>query len=137
MPNIAPYRFNPASGDPDNPDDPEDLVRRDHAAVACIAALAPANAVEADLAAQFFAASEQGRDWLRRAQLPGTTLETALKYRRQAVRMMREGRSALGRLLRLQNGRRKQEADRAAPDHATRPVTRSVVSFSDLMSRNT
>ena len=121
MPNIAPYRLNLASGDSDNPDAPNDLVRRDHAAVACIAALAPANAAEADLAAQFFAASEQGREWLRRAQLPGTTLEAALKYRRQAVRMMREGRRALGRLLRLQKERRKQEADR-------------VVSFHDPMS---
>jgi len=39
-------------------DSPEDLTRRDHAVIARIAALAPANAAEADLAAQFVAASE-------------------------------------------------------------------------------
>jgi hypothetical protein len=44
---------------------PDDLARRDHAAIARIAALAPANAAEADLAAQFVAASEQWKDCLR------------------------------------------------------------------------
>src|SRR5579884_1637377 len=50
-------------------DDPEDAVRRDHAAVARIAALVPANAAEAELAAQFVAASEYWKDCLRLANL--------------------------------------------------------------------
>ena len=37
-------------------DSPEDLLRRDHAAIASIAALAPANTVEAGVAAQYVAA---------------------------------------------------------------------------------
>ena len=40
-------------------DSPDDLVRRDHAAIARIAALAPANAAEADLAALYVAAFER------------------------------------------------------------------------------
>ena len=51
-------------------DRPEDLLRRDHAAIASIAALAPANTVEAGVAAQYVAASEQWKDCLRLVQLP-------------------------------------------------------------------
>jgi hypothetical protein len=47
-----------------------DLARRDHGVIARIAALAPANAVEAELAEQFVAASEQWKACLRLAQLP-------------------------------------------------------------------
>ncbi|MBV9756555.1 MAG: hypothetical protein JO047_05830, partial [Alphaproteobacteria bacterium] len=54
-------------------DTPEALRRRDHAAIATIAGLAPANIGEARLAAQFVAASEQWSDCLRVAQLPETT----------------------------------------------------------------
>src|SRR5437763_1386484 len=43
----------------------EALLKRDHAVIAQIAALAPGNAVEAKLAAQFVAASEQWMDCLR------------------------------------------------------------------------
>src|SRR6266852_2646582 len=68
-------------------DNPDDLARRDHAAIARIAALAPANAAEADLAAQFVAASEQWKDCLRLAQLPEATPEIALKCRAQALSM--------------------------------------------------
>src|SRR5579875_4122730 len=65
-------------------DSPEDLVRRDHAAIARIAALAPASAAEAELAAQFVAASEQWKDCLRLAQDAATTPEWAAKCRAQA-----------------------------------------------------
>src|SRR5256885_1819873 len=70
---------------------PEDLARRDRAAIARVGALCPASAAEADLAAQFVAASEQSRDCLRLAQLPETptrgTPEWAMKYRAQALAM--------------------------------------------------
>jgi len=100
-------------------DRPEDLLRRDHAAVARIAALAPGNAVEADLAAQFVAASEQWKDCLRLAQDPDMAPKWAAKCRAQALAMMRQANAALRLLLRLQTRRGKLEADNAACDRAT------------------
>ncbi len=99
-------------------DRPEDLLRRDHAAIARIAALVPANAAEADLAAQFVAASEQWKDCLRLAQAPETTPEWAAKCRAQAIGMMRQSNNALRLLLRLQQARGKREADHAGCDRA-------------------
>src|SRR5260370_40306663 len=99
-------------------DSPDDLARRNHAAVARIAALVPANAAEADLAALYVAASEQWKDCLRLAQLPETTPGIALKCRAQAVSMMRQAQSALRLLLRLQEARQKREANRAACNSA-------------------
>src|SRR5713226_9217120 len=66
-------------------DNPDDLARRNHAAVARVAALVPANAAEADLAALFVAASEQWKDCLRLAKLPETTPQMAPKCRAQAI----------------------------------------------------
>src|SRR5260370_32715367 len=51
---------------------PDALAQRNHAAIAGIAALVPANAAEANLAAQFVAATEQWKDCLRLAQLAET-----------------------------------------------------------------
>ncbi len=95
---------------------PDDLARRDRAAIARIAALAPANAAEADVAAQFVAASEQWKDCLRLAQLPETTSEWAAKCRSQALAMMRQANGAVRLLLRMQATRRKIEADDATRD---------------------
>jgi hypothetical protein len=95
---------------------PEDFARRDHAAIARIAALAPANAAEADLAAQFVAASEQWKDCLALAQAPETSPAWQLKCRAQALGMMRQSQSALRLLLRLQAARRKLEANTEACD---------------------
>ena len=92
----------------------QDLARRDHAAIARISALAPANAAEADLAAQFVAASEQWKEGLRLAQLPEAAPERAAQCRAWADRMMRQANSALRLLLRLQELRQKTEADNAA-----------------------
>jgi hypothetical protein len=99
-------------------DNPEHLLQRNHAAIAGVAALCPVNAAEASLAADFVAASEQGRDCLRLAQLPETTPDIALKCRAQALRMMREAKSALRLLLKLQEARGKREADNAGCDRA-------------------
>ena len=99
-------------------DSPDDLRRRDHAAIAGIAALAPANAVEAEMAAQFVAASAQRKDWLRLAQLPDAGPERAAECRARAASMMRQANSALRLLLRLQEARRKLEADSAACNRA-------------------
>ena len=97
-------------------DSPDDLRRRDHAAIAAIAGLAPANAAEAKLAAQFVVASEQWTDCLRLAQLPETTPEWAAKCRAQALSMMRQANSALRLLLSTQQARQKLEADNVACD---------------------
>ena len=99
-------------------DSPDDLTRRNHAAIARIAALVPANAAEADLAAMFVAASEQWKDCLRLAQLPETNPDMAVKCRAQAISMMRQSQSALRLLLRLQEVREKREANNAACDRA-------------------
>ena len=94
----------------------EDLVRRDRAAIARVAALAPASAAEAELAAQFVAASEQWKDCLRLAQDAATTPEWAAKCRAQANAMMRQANAALRLLLRLQQTRRKLEADQTTAE---------------------
>src|SRR5260370_41714203 len=99
-------------------DSPDDLARRNHAAVARIAALVPANAAEADLAAMFVAASEQWKDCLRLAQLPETTPQMAAKCRAQGISMMRQAQSALRLLLRMQDVRAKREADNAGSARA-------------------
>jgi hypothetical protein len=99
-------------------DSPEERARRDHAAIARIAALCPADAAEADVAAQFVAASEQWKECLRLAQSPETTREWAAKCRAQAASMMRQANGALRLLLRLQQARGKRDADAAAQSSA-------------------
>src|SRR5579872_1362705 len=69
---------------------PDDFACRDRAAVARIGSLAPASAAEANLAAEFFVASEQGVYCVRLAQLPETAPDMAQKYRAEARSMMRE-----------------------------------------------
>lgn len=97
-------------------DSPEDLRRRDHAAIARLAALAPANAAEAELGGQFVAASEQWKACWRLAEQPGAAPEWAAKCRAQGASMMRQANSALGLLQRMQSTRRKLEADSTARD---------------------
>jgi len=99
-------------------DSPEDLARRDHSAIARIAALCPANAAEADIAALYVAASEQWKECLRLAQLPEISLLGSLKCRAQANSMMRQSQSALRLLLRMQAARQKLEADSEARERA-------------------
>ncbi len=99
-------------------DSPEDLARRNHSAIARIAALCPANAAEADVAAQHVAASEQWKDSLRLAQEADTTSYWAQKCRAQANSMMRQANSALRLLLRMQTAREKREKNQEAHDRA-------------------
>jgi len=99
-------------------DSPDDLARRDHAVIARIAALAPADAAEAELAAQFVAASEQWKDCLKLARERAREPNLAAKCRAQALSMMRQANSALRLLLRMQEVREKREADHAASDRA-------------------
>ena len=99
-------------------DHPEHLLQRNHAAIARVAALVPANAAEADLAALFVIASEQCKDCLRLAELPATTPEMAAKCRAQGLSMMREAKSALRLLLKMQEVRGKREANGATCNSA-------------------
>lgn len=99
-------------------DSAEAIARRDHAAIAQVAALAPANAAEAELAAQFVAASEQWKDCLRLAQDSATPPERAAKCRTHGAMMMRQANNAMRLLMRLKQERRKLEADNAAADRA-------------------
>jgi hypothetical protein len=99
---------------PPSPDTPEARFQRDQAAIAQIAALCPANAAEAALAAQFVAASEQAMDCLRLTHAPETPGNATLKCNAQAASMMRQAQSAMRTLLRVQAARQKQNADGAA-----------------------
>jgi hypothetical protein len=99
-------------------DDPGGLVRRDRAAMAAVAALRPENAAEGRLAAQFVAADAWAMDCLRLAGERRRELEIARKCRAQAASMMREGKSALRMLLKLQAVRQAIEADEAAANRA-------------------
>ncbi len=96
-------------------DSPEDLARRNHAA---IAALHPANAAEANIAALHVAASEQCKGCFRLAHQPEMSPEWAMKCRAQANTMMRQAQSWLRLLLRIQARRQKTEADSEARDRA-------------------
>src|SRR5277367_2204198 len=112
-------------------DCPEDLARRDHSAIARIAALCPANAAEADIAALYVAASEQWKQCLHFAQQSDPTTYWAQKCRAQANSMMRQSQSALSLLLRIQAAREKLEADSAARDRAATAEQRAI----DLMAQ--
>ena len=107
---------------PPPPDDtPEWRALRDRAAEAALAALRPANEMEAMLAAQFIAASAQALDCLRLAHLPGTDTAVFLKCSAQAAGMMRQSQAALRTLERLRTEREWTTAVKAPPP-AARPV---------------
>jgi hypothetical protein len=97
---------------------PEDLVRRDNAVIAQVACLLPANADEANIAAQYVAASAQALDCLRLAREFPAGEALILKCSAQAASMMREARAARSLLMRVQALRQKREADHTALDQA-------------------
>ena len=90
---------------------PEALHRRNESAIAQVAALCPANAAEATLAAQYVAANAQAMECLRLTNHPDTDLVMALKCSAQAASMMRQSQAALRTLLRTQAAREKRDAD--------------------------
>jgi hypothetical protein len=79
-----------------------DAALRDRAALATVGSLRPATAVEAMLAVQFVVADANAMDCLRLAAEAGGEFELACKRRAQAMAMMREGKSALKALRKLQ-----------------------------------
>jgi hypothetical protein len=98
-------------------DTPEDLARRDNAAIAQVAALLPANADEANLAALYVAAGAYAMDCLRLARERAPDHVWVLKCGAQAASTMRQARATRSLLLRVQAERQKREADNAAVDN--------------------
>jgi hypothetical protein len=99
-------------------DSAEDIIRRDNAAMAQIACLLPANADEANLAAQYVAAQAQAFDYLRLARRTGMDTALILKCTAQSACMMRHAAGARRLLMRVQAERQKREADSVARDQA-------------------
>lgn len=94
---------------------PEARAHRDRAALAEVAALAPANLMEAGLAAQYVALMAHAGDCLRQAVQYAADPKIAGKLRAQAVSMERAAQGCRAMLLKVQAVRRKRQAD---------PVTR-------------
>ncbi len=103
---------------PPHADGPEDWARRDRAAMAAVASLRPETAAEGRLAAQFVAADAWAMDCLLLAGERRLEVEVARKCRAQAMSMLREGKSSLRALQRLQAERRKIEGDEGQAEQA-------------------
>jgi hypothetical protein len=93
---------------------PEDRVRRDNAAMARIACMLPANADEANIAAQCVAADAEALECLRQAREYAPDENRALRFSAQSASMMRQSRAARALLMRVQAQREKREADPGA-----------------------
>jgi hypothetical protein len=112
-------------------DTQEDEARRDLAAIAHVASLLPANADEANLAAQYVAASTHAFDSLRLARQYPDDPTLILKCTAQSASMMREARSWRTALLRAQAARATREADTVATDTATQTERRALALMAD------
>ena len=97
-------------------DTPEAILTRNHAAIARVAALAPVNAGEAELAAQCIAARAQAEDLLRLIRVHAGDINLVIRINAQYAAMIRASLSAHNRLLREQQQRRKREAAPGAAD---------------------
>ena len=95
------------------PDTPEEIARRDNAAIAKVAALLPVNAVEADLARQVVSASAYAADCLCLARRHRNDSKVYLQCTAQSASQQRQAMRALTLLQRIQAERRRQEADPA------------------------
>ncbi len=96
----------------------EDLARRDNAFIAQIASMLPANAQEANIAAQHVAAQAHAMACLRDARMPNQTTKVMLQCTAQAASMMRQANAACSLLLRVQSARHKREANNQVLDQA-------------------
>jgi transposase len=94
-------------------DTPEEIARRDNAAIAKVAALLPVNAAEADLARQAVSASTYAADCLRLACQCRNDPKIYLQSTAQSASQQRQSMRALTLLQRMQAERRRQEADAA------------------------
>jgi hypothetical protein len=111
----------------------EDEARRDFAAIAHVASLLPATPDEANLAAQYVAASAQALDCQRLARMHEADSSFMLKCFAQSAGMMRQAKSWRLALLRAQAVREKREADPAARDAATQTEHRTLGLMADAL----
>ena len=95
-------------------DTPEEHARRYRVAIGHVAALAPANADEADIAAHYVAASAHASDCLRLAVYNASDPPVVVQLNAQSTSMMRQARGYRSLLLRVQAARHKREADNEA-----------------------
>jgi hypothetical protein len=89
---------------------PEALRARNHAAIAKVASMLPANANEADLAAQCIAARAQAEDILRLLRENADDIGLVIRLNAQYGSMVRTSLSVHGRLMRVQAVRQKRES---------------------------
>ena len=97
---------------------PEDWVRRDRAAMAAVVALRPINAAEGRLAAQFVMADCWAADCLREAAERRPEMKAARQCLAGALSFLRESKSSLKALVKLQAERQVLDKDEAASDRA-------------------
>ena len=94
-------------------DTPEAILARNNAASARIAALAPANADQGELAAQCVAARAQAEDLLRLIRLHAADINLVVKLNAQCAAMFRASLAAHNRLLREQRRREQPPTDKS------------------------
>ena len=100
---------------PPLPDDtPDTRAARHRRAMDAVAALNPADAFEARLAARIVAMDDHAADCLRRAGLAAADPDKMRRCRAQAASMARQSDAALRSLQRMQATREKQEAETAS-----------------------
>jgi len=99
-------------------DTEEGRARRDRVALGKVAAMAPANPVEADLAAYHVAAMAHVAHCVREAEQSGGDRKRVAQLEAQAIRMGREARGYISKFVLLQTARRKREATQAGCDSA-------------------
>jgi hypothetical protein len=105
-------------------DTEEAMIARNDAAIAKVAALAPVNADEADIAAHCIAARAQAEDVLRLIRVHAGDVQIVMKLHAQYALMERTAASVRTLLQRLQTARRKREPDSnpAAADELARYI---------------
>jgi hypothetical protein len=100
-------------------DAPEDIVRRDNAAIAQVASLLPANPDEADLAAKYVAAGAHAMECVRLARKYFGSPGLVVKCTAQASSMFRQAKALRVLLMRVQAERRNRTADDGALERTT------------------
>ncbi len=113
----------------------EERAARDEAAIASLAALNPADAFEARLAARAIAADSRATECLRLASVPNMHPDRMDQCLRQANAMMRASEAALRSLRTMQAAREKAEAAAQPAQMPAEPCARDVAAEADEFAR--
>jgi hypothetical protein len=116
-------------------DAPEERAARNEAAIASLAALNPADAFEARLAARAVAADARATECLRLASVPKLHPDRVDQCLRQANAMMRASEPALRSLRTMQAARVKAEAAAQPAPVPAEPPARDVAAEADEFAR--